>query len=181
MKQTVALRDALPRLLHRHDVGTFLDIPCGDFHWMSTVAMDGIHYVGADIVPDVIQTNLATHLGLDREFKILDLCSSPLPAYDMVFVRDCMVHLPFKMIAAAVTNLQASGSRLLMATTFPATQVNRDIALGDFRPINLQASPFNFPTPIELLVEQCTESDGAHADKAMGVWKIADLPRMHHV
>lgn len=178
MRQTGVLRDALPGLLHRHGVGTLLDIPCGDFHWMSAVPLDGVKYTGADIVPDVIENNLTRYRVPGRGFIVADLCSSPLPASDMVFVRDCMVHLPFKMIAAAVSNLHASGSRLLMATTFPATQVNRDIALGDFRPINLQAPPFNFPPPIELLVEHCTESDGAHTDKAMGVWRISDLPRM---
>ena len=109
------------------------------------------------------------------------MCSSPLPVADMVFVRDCMVHLPFSMIAAALSNIHASGSRLLMATTFPATPVNRDIALGDFRPINLQAPPFNFPPPIELVLEHCTEANGVHADKAMGVWRISDLPIMDGV
>ena len=147
MSQTAALRDELPRLFQRHGVATLLDIPCGDFHWMSSVPLDGIQYTGADIVSDVVGHNLAKYRSSNREFAVLDMCSSPLPAADMVFVRDCMVHLPFSMIAAAMSNIHASGSRLLMATTFPATQVNRDIALGDFRPINLQAPPSTFRHP----------------------------------
>lgn len=174
--QTEALRIALPDLLRRHSVHTFLDIPCGDFHWMSSVNLEDIHYMGADIVPDLVAENISKHAKPDCDFRLADLCISPLPTVDMVFCRDCMVHLPYKMIAAAVANIRASGSGLLMATTFPETQMNRDIAIGDFRPINLQAPPFNFPPPIDLFIEQCTESDGAHADKAMGVWRIADLP-----
>ena len=35
---------------------------------------------------------------------------------------------------------------------------------------------FNLPAPEGVLVEGCLESEGAYADKALGLWRIADLP-----
>lgn len=176
LTQTASLIHQLPQVLQRYGVHSMLDIPCGDFHWMSRVDLAGIDYVGADIVPDVITANAEKYATPGKEFRVIDLCAGPLAANDLVFCRDCMVHLPFAMLAHAVEQLRTSGSTYLMATTFPATRDNRDIALGDFRPLNLQLPPFNFPAPLELVEEQCTESGGAHADKAMGFWRIADLP-----
>ena len=34
---------------------------------------------------------------------------------------------------------------------------------------------FNLPTPEGVLVEGCLESEGAYADKALGLWRIANL------
>lgn len=174
--QTATLVAELPGLLQRHRIRSILDVPCGDFHWMSRVDLNGVDYTGADIVADVIAANTVRYAGPGKAFKVIDLCAGPLPRTDLLFCRDCMVHLPFRMLASAIEQVRASGATYLMATTFPATLVNRDIALGDFRPLNLQLPPFNFPAPLELVNEHCTESGGRHADKAMGIWRVADLP-----
>jgi hypothetical protein len=176
LAQTQVVIAALPALLARHRVRSMLDIPCGDFHWMSRVDLSGVDYVGADIVPELIEANRAAHGGPGRDFRVLDLCRDPLPAVDLVFCRDCLVHLPFAMIDEAIANLRASGATWLLATTFVDQPVNHDIALGDFRPIDLCKPPFAFPPPVEWLMEGCTEAGGAHSDKALGLWRIASLP-----
>lgn len=178
LQQTATLISQLPKVLMHHNVGSLLDIPCGDFNWMSKVDFGEIRYMGADIVPDVIAANVGEYTSARREFRVMDLCRGPLPRADLVFCRDCMVHLPFDMLASGVAQIRASGALFLMATTFHRTTENRDVALGDFRPLNLQLPPFNFPAPLELLDEHCTESGGAHADKAMGLWRVVDLPML---
>jgi hypothetical protein len=40
--------------MEAHDVKSLLDIPCGDFHWMRRVNLQGLSYVGADIVRELI-------------------------------------------------------------------------------------------------------------------------------
>ena len=37
-------------------------------------------------------------------------------------------------------------------------------------------APFNFPPPLRLVNENCTEGDGAYGDKCLGLWRLADLP-----
>ncbi|HVX64969.1 MAG TPA: class I SAM-dependent methyltransferase [Bryobacteraceae bacterium] len=174
---TAHLRAALPALLRELGVRTLLDVPCGDCGWISRMELD-CEYTGADIVPALIERNrveyAATHPGW--RFTRLDLTSDPLPRAGLVLSRDCLVHLSFQNILRALENLKASGSEWLLTTTFTDHDENQDIADGDWRPLNLQQAPFHLPAPQALIIEGCTEAEGSYADKALGLWRIADLP-----
>ncbi|MEV6908165.1 class I SAM-dependent methyltransferase [Amycolatopsis sp. NPDC051071] len=174
--QTQRLRDLLPGLLDRFGVRTLLDLPCGDFGWLSEVDLDLDRYIGADIVADLVERNAARFAGDPvREFLLLDLTGDPLPEADLVLCRDCLVHLSFADIGRALRNLRRCGARYLLTTTFTELETNVDIVSGDWRPVNLCREPFGFPAPLEVLVEGCTEENGAYADKSLGLWEIAAI------
>ncbi|OXM49440.1 hypothetical protein CFP71_30515 [Amycolatopsis thailandensis] len=174
--QTQGLREQLPALLERFGVRTLLDLPCGDFGWLSEVDLDLDRYIGADIVTDLVEANAARFRDDPvREFRTLDLTGDPLPAADLVLCRDCLVHLSFADIERALSNLRRSGSRYLLTTTFTELGANNDIVTGDWRPLNLCREPFGFPEPLAVLVEGCTEEGGAYADKSLGLWEIASI------
>ena len=175
-QQTAAIRNALPELVRRLGVHTLLDLPCGDCSWMCTVDLGATRYIGGDILPELIAHNSRQHAAPRREFRVLDLLSSPLPQADLVLCRDCLVHLAFADIERAVSNLRASGIAWLLTTTFPDQAMNEDIRTGDWRPLNLERAPFNWPAPVELIDEQCTEGGGVFADKSLGLWRIDALP-----
>jgi hypothetical protein len=59
-----------------------------------------------------------------------------------------------------------------MTTTFPECDENKNITTGDWRIINLELSPFNFPKPLYLLNENCTEGEGTYKDKSLGLWEV---------
>lgn len=174
--QTQVLKTALPELLARLDVDVLLDIPCGDFSWMQHVDLPVSQYVGADIVPELIEHNRRRYSDEHHRFVTLDLTSAPLPDADMLLCRDGLVHLSFADIQRALENLRKSSITYLLATTFPEEEENEDAATGDWRPLNLQRPPFNFPDPMELIVEHCTEGGGRFQDKSLGLWRIDELP-----
>lgn len=181
--QTFHVRQALPGLLYDRQVRSLLDIPCGDFAWMRHVAMPDIAYIGADIVPAVIAGNQqkyghieASEMAASRSFQVLDLTVDRLPEVDLVFCRDCLVHLSYRNIRAAIDNLKSSGSRWLLTTTFPEHRENEDIEDGDWRLLNFELPPFRFPSAAALINEGCSEQDGKYADKSLGLWEIASLP-----
>lgn len=174
--QTAALRTALPELLSRYAIRTLLDVPCGDWRWMAKVPLEGIDYIGGDLLPELVEANRRQHGGPGRRFLALDLTSATLPAADLLLCRDCLVHFSFADIGRALRNVRRSGIAWLLTTTFPAEPANLDIVTGDWRPLNLQLPPFAFPPPVELLNEQCTECDGAFADKSLGLWRADELP-----
>jgi len=178
LDSTARLRAELPRLLQRLDIRSMLDVPCGDFHWMRHIDLGDIAYVGGDIVPDIVRQNAERFGTTDgrRRFIELDLTRGPLPETDLVLCRDCLVHLSFAHIREALRVIRWSGARYLLTTTFTEASENRDVADGDWRMLNLQAPPFDFPPPLELLVEGCAEEGGAYADKSLGLWRAADLP-----
>lgn len=176
LAQTRVIAAALPALCQQYAVESLLDLPCGNGHWMATVQFPGIRYTGGDLVPELVAQASRQHGTLERRFVVLDLTRSPLPSADLLFCRDCLVHLSFGDIARAIANIRRSAITYLLTTTFTAESAFRDIVTGDWRPLNLEAPPFSFPRPIELLLEGCTEHDGAFADKALGLWRVRDLP-----
>ena len=175
---TSRLREALPVLLRELGARVLLDIPCGDFGWLSRAALEVDEYIGADIVASLVRQNALKFggPGTGRRFLQLDLTQDALPLADVVLCRDFLVHLSNAGIGRALGNVRRSGSRYLLTTTFTAIEVNRDIANGDWRPINLEKSPFRLPPPLGLIVEGCQEEGGAYADKSLGLWEVAALP-----
>ena len=180
---TAQVRVELPALFRKLGVRRLLDVPCGDFHWMAHVdlAAAGItSYVGGDVVGDIVAANNARHAAPGRSFVQVDLTTGPLPAVDgapadAVLCRDCLVHLSFANVARALDVLRASGASYLITTTFLDHSENVDVVDGDWRPLNLERAPFNFPVPATVLVEGCMEEGGAYADKALAAWRIGDL------
>ena len=176
LEQTRAIGAALPSLCRRYRVRSLLDVPCGDFHWMANVDLTGVQYTGGDLVPEVVAAAADRYGTPDRRFVTLDLTCSPLPPADLLLCRDCFVHLSHADIARAIRNIRVRDITYLLTTTFTGEAAHVDIVTGDWRPVNLEAPPFSFPPPLALIVENCTEQDGAFADKSLGLWRVSDLP-----
>lgn len=177
-EQTVTLKTELPKMLRQLEVRSLLDIPCGDFSWMQEVELSLDRYVGADIVEEVADSNRAHHGRPGREFVCLDLTKDDLPQVDMIFCRDCLVHLPLKDVALALRNIKRSKSRFVALTTFVEFGENEDIVSpGKWRKLNLMHAPFFLPAPIHSL----DEKSPAAPDKHLAVWRVADLPGQYAV
>ncbi|MGY3617760.1 class I SAM-dependent methyltransferase [Bradyrhizobium sp. USDA 10063] len=173
---TEKLRKELSDLLRSLNVRTLLDLPCGDFSWMAETDLDDIRYLGADIVPEIIEANLLKHSKASRAFRRMDIVEDPIPRHDVVLCRDCLVHFSFAQINRTIENIKRSRSKWLLTTTFPAIRHNRDIEDGDWRPLNLRVAPFLFPSPDTIINENCTEAGGDYSDKSLALWSIDSLP-----
>jgi SAM-dependent methyltransferase len=176
LDSTAVLRASLPPLLRGLNVRRLLDVPCGDFNWLRHVDLSGIEYIGGDIVESIIEENRERYGSPERSFVKVDVTRGPLPSADTILCRDCLVHLSFANISSAFRTMKGSGAEYLLTTTFLDRQVNKDVVDGDWRPLNLEQSPFVLPAPHSVIIEECDEEGGAYADKALGVWRVADLP-----
>ena len=176
LEQTKTIREQLSILVRSLRVKKLLDSPCGDFYWMKGVELDVDEYIGVDIVRELIEENRRRYEKPGRKFIVLDITEDEIPRMDLIFCRDCLVHFSFRDISSALENIKASGSTYLLTTTFSRRDKNEDIRTGDWQPLNLQQSPFNFPEPISLINENCTIRNGIYADKCLGLWKISDIP-----
>jgi SAM-dependent methyltransferase len=173
--QTQVIRREITRLIDELESKVVLDAPCGDFHWMKEIKLDVERYFGVDIVPELIKQNNQKYAYEGIIFLVRDIIKDRLPKADIIICRDCLVHLSYKDIFRALENFKNSESEYLLTTTFTSLHRNRDIITGLWRPLNLQASPFNFPEAIKIINEQCTEEDGRYSDKSLGLWKIDSL------
>lgn len=172
MAETEHLRDVLPVLFAQLGVASVLDIPCGDFHWFKEVwptIATSISYIGADVVPELIEENQLLYPNV--RFEVMDVTLTDLPKVDLVMCRDLFGHLNNFSVQLALRNLKRSGSKYLLATTFPQHETNGDIQTGQWRPINL-SSMFGLPAPILLINEGCRSGGGQFADKSLGLWEL---------
>jgi len=173
--RTSAFRDQLPRLLEELGVRTLLDAGCGDFNWLKEVSMDLESYIGVDVVEEIVSDLKRTYASEHRRFLNLDIISDKLPQVDLILCRDCLVHLSFSQIFAALGNFKRSNSKYLLTTTFTRFVDNADIVMGEWRPINLQEPPFSLPSPLRLIDEKHRESRGDYSDKHLGLWELKDI------
>ena len=174
LQQTAYIAVELPKVLKELGARSILDIPCGDFFWMRHVFLDGIDYIGADIVDDLVFKNKADENDR-RSFRKCDLMTSELPSVDVIFCRDCLVHFSNKHVWQTLGNIARSDAKYLMTTTFTLRSNDKSIETGQWRPLNLQAGPFNLPAPVSLIDEHCTQDDGQYPDKMLGVWSVESI------
>ncbi len=172
---TARMRNSLATLLKDLKIKSILDLPAGDFNWMRLMNLEGIDYIGGDVVARIAEQNQVSYGCENIQFQQLDACKDPLPRVDLILCRDMLVHLSFADCWSALSNFRNSGSTYLLTTTFTARDPNRDITTGQWRPLNLQRPPFMFPRPLHLIVEHCKEWNGFWADKCLGLWRLEDL------
>ncbi|KQX39417.1 class I SAM-dependent methyltransferase [Variovorax sp. Root434] len=188
LSNTAQIIRELPALLRELRVQTFLDMPCGDFNWMQHVDLEGIDYLGADIVDELVQRNNERFGRSGRRFGKLDLLSGDLPKVDLVLCRDCLFHFSHADVFRALHALAESRSQWLLTTTFTYRTLprNGDIETGGWTPINLEMAPYHLPPPRRLIVEgNVTEAiiypslEGSprfpQTDRSLGLWLLDDV------
>jgi hypothetical protein len=173
LAQTKAVRTELASLIAQLGIRTLLDAPCGDFFWMKEVPLNLDRYIGADIVPAMIESNQKRFGSETTSFRVLDIIKDPLPQVDLILCRDCLVHLPFDAGISALRNFAKSGSRYLLITTYPGLiKKNAELRItGNWRPVDLQLPPYSLPAPIRIISEQCTLK-GDFKEKGLGLWDL---------
>ncbi len=181
IKNTKEVLKAIKLIIKQFKIKSILDIPCGDFNWMSSLDMENIDYKGFDIVRSVIKENNRKYKKPNVNFYYSDIINSELPKADLMFVRDCLVHFSFEDIKKSIFRIKQSKSNYLLSTSFVNLEKNTDIYTADWRPINLEKEPLNFPKPIIAINEECDEMGGIYSDKCICLWEIEELPDYFHL
>jgi len=176
LQQTAVIRAALPDLLRQYNIRTLVDLPCGDFYWMRMLDLDLDLYIGLDIVEGLVHHN-QEHFGRKgREFRIFNAIEEVVPACDLVFSRDMLVHFSNEHILATLHQVAKSQATYFLTTHFNAPGMsNKDIATGCWRPINLEKTPFNLPAPLLAFSEHCPEKAPFASSKTMALWTVESL------
>ena len=168
---TAVFRKELEAWLVAQDIKSFVDIPCGDFNWMKLVKLPPtMTYYGMDIVPGIIEDNKRKYSCPNVEFHVGDILGDKLRRADAYLCKDLFIHFPNKAISEAVENVRASGTRYLLATTFPNTKTNIDIRFGSARRTNLALI---LGKPQTML----RDFGAGVTDRFIGVWDLQAAPQ----
>ncbi len=173
---TQEIRIKISELLKKFRIKTLFDAPCGEFNWLKKMDLSGIDYIGSDILPEIIESNIKLYSSDSIAFITLDITKDSLPQACLMLTRDCLVHFSYQDINHFLSNLHRSNIKYLLTTTFTDRVTNHDIVTGDWRPLNLQITPFCFPAPLHIINEKFQAYDGLFPDKSLALYNVKDLP-----
>ena len=173
--QTQKIVNEIPLLLQQYDIKSIFDCPCGDFNWMNKIININYDYTGADIVEDLINTNKKHYISSKIKFITFNIANNVIKdTYDLIICRDLLVHFSYNDIKQTLINIKKSKCKYILLTTFP-NKLNVNCETPTWRPLNLEKAPFNFPKPITIINENCTEGKMNYTDKSLALWKVEDI------
>jgi len=167
---TKNLRSGLPLLLKGLEIKTFLDVPCGDYNWAQKIDWRDVHYIGGDIVKELIEKNIALHDDEKTSFLQIDLSKDELPEADIILVRDCLMHMSVHDAAKCLKNIQKSKIKYVLASTYPHNKSNNFSfkTSANLSRHNLEVEPFSWTKPMLYL----NDSNNHVPEKLLGLWKM---------
>lgn len=190
LEETKVLREDIKAFISSKGIKSIVDIPCGDFHWMKEISDIFESYIGGDVVEKAITENNEKYSTDKIKFINFDLLNDTIPGCDLLIVRDIIGHFPLEDGKKIVENIIRSNCKYVMSTTWAKKvgdtwsrcdqgsihRENEGVDYGRFYPVNLMASPFNFPDP-EIYLEEDVRVDGFEVGnrKALVLWNLDDV------
>jgi hypothetical protein len=133
--------------------------------------MPGVSYVGTDSSARVISDNTTSYGGENRRFFTSHITADILPPADVVMSRESFSRLPYAYILMILRNFLRSPINWFLFSTH-SNATNREISEpGTWRQLNLQKPPFNFPPPVEELVDYIS----GHPVRMLALWSREQL------
>ena len=169
-KFTRNIRKAIPEVVSKLQIRSIFDAPCGDLNWMRLVLREiDVDYIGADIVPQLIEENRKRIRRPNTEFLLLDLTSDPFPRTDLMICRDCLFHFSFQDTLSLFENFIQSGTTYFFSTSSdrPDDWSNEDILTGSFRPIDLHRPPYHLDRRVAF---SALDGKPDNKDRHMKLW-----------
>lgn len=167
---TQSVQDFLREFPRPPDV---VDLGCGDFHIGSQLRNQCGRYVACDVVPELIRHNAAAFARRQVEFVCLNIIDDPLPAGEVVFIRQVLQHLSNAQIGRVLPKLRqyrflVITEHLPAAEAFTANldhQFGSGIRVTHDSGVVLTAPPFNLEVASER--ELCRVQLGGGAIKTI--------------
>ena len=164
LPHTVSL---MKKIINERGVDSMLDAACGAMKWqdimLSQLNNEGknLTFKGVDIVPSVIEKNVKNNIQNNNiSFGVGDITDGKnFPkGYDLVLVRDVLMHLPYKLAIDALENVAHSGAKYALIGSHPKDKrPNKDITVGQYYEIDVAKHPFNITGIDEDIDERILE------------------------
>ena len=119
-----------------------VDLGCGDWTFSQHIDWKGRHYIGLDVVSDLIAQHNVHFAEPNIQFYTLDFAHNPeqIPKGDLFIIKDVLQHWPDQLITEFLTEL-VKRKKPILITNCTANEKMDDVPIGGFRPL----SPSHFP------------------------------------
>jgi SAM-dependent methyltransferase len=149
-------------------IATLVDIGCGDFQVSNRILQRlsrPVRYHGCDIAANVVAYNQQQfgHAG-KISFHQLNVATDPLPAGDIVTIREVFQHLSNETILAALSNLRRSFTHAIVTESIYARPAapNLDIVSGYRTRDGLKSGVYLDLAPFSLRIVEQLDSPVTH-------------------
>jgi len=92
-EEVQAYANLIKKFIAEKQVRTHVDIGCGDFRAGRAGRVAGVHYIGIDIVPTLIERNQRRFSDAEIEFRCIDAVDDHLPDGDLCTIKQVFQHL----------------------------------------------------------------------------------------
>lgn len=149
---------ALKGTLDELCIDSVVDVGCGDWAFSRHVDWRDIRYVGVDVVPEAVATLRGQFQRDSVSFVCANALKDTLPDAELLVMKDVLQHWPTESVKSFLAS-KLSGFRYALLTndiaqyerfgwrrgfaTKSLGNLNGDIEMGGWRPIDLRAAPFN--------------------------------------
>ena len=150
-KQFFELKKIFSKIIDDKQINSVLDMPCGDFLWFHEIIKDkNIHYVGIDIVDELIEANKKKYQNKNFNFINDDIVNfNTRDKYDLILIRDLFIHIQNSDIKKIIQNLDKINFNYIALNSYN-NKINHDVIIGQHRKVNLLIEPFNLEKPLEF-------------------------------
>lgn len=127
-------------------ISSVVDVGCGDWQFSKNIDFSNIYYTGYDVASFVINANNAKYAKDNITFEHYDGDFSQIKSADLLLCKDVLQHLPTSKIHEFISILPKFKYALITndnANKQIANFENKQIAPGQYRPLDLRKAPFN--------------------------------------
>ena len=146
---TSEYRYFLETFIRANRVRSVVDVGCGDWQFSRYVPWDGVHYLGVDVVQEVVQRNVERFGSDSIRFARCDARVDVLPDAELLLIKDVLQHWPNTQVARFLPTVRRFKYALVTNTT-NRVHMNRDCELGGYRYLDLTRPPFNVEATVVL-------------------------------
>lgn len=163
----------IKKFIDKNNIKTVIDLGCGDFNIGHKIIDKNVHYVGIDIVADLIIENKKKFGTASVEFFCKNIITDELPAGDLCIVRQVFQHLSNDEILHIIKKRFNAYKYVIVTEHYPSSEIkkitpNKDKPHGpdtrtyDNSAVFLDKHPFNLKTELlfEIELKDCLVRNG---------------------
>jgi SAM-dependent methyltransferase len=161
--------EVIKEIIKERNVRKVVDLGCGDFTVGAKLQVEGVAYLGVDVVEKLIARNQQHYRNTNIQFQCLDIIEDELPEADMCLIRQVLQHLSNSQIST-ILRKRKKYKYVVITEHYPLTDEgivpNKDKVHGyDIRlyynsAVYLNLPPFNLNISDTLLDVEETAKGG---------------------
>ncbi|MDL2307480.1 class I SAM-dependent methyltransferase [Desulfovibrio sp. OttesenSCG-928-C06] len=173
---TLEYRYFLERFISERQISSVVDFGCGDWQSSRYIFWWGAEYTGYDVVPDVLDANRKHYASDNVRFLTSPQDRRLMRSADLLIAKDVLQHWPDAEISEFLEAVKGKYKYILITNSItPEDELNRDILLGQFRPLDLLRPPFSLDAECVLTWSiNCTLPSGEEHSFSKHTLLLAD-------